>query len=781
MTIGPTREVGASIRRLCLPFAAGLLVMTAAAGHAQQTTRELPPVDVVAPSPLIGSTLDRNTVPAQTHVLDSGDLRRQGAPNLTGALQRQIGSVTLDSASGNPFQPTLFYRGFAASPLQGTPQGLAVYVNGMRFNQPFGDTVDWELIPANAIDRLDIEGSNPVFGLNALGGSVNVQLKNGFTWQGSELALSGGSFGLRQGQVEHGQRTEAMSTYFAGTVLHQDGWRDLQSSDLQNAYGDIGWRSSRGEFHLGVTAAHSELNGPGTSPVELLAVAPRAQFTAPNQITNRYASLTLSGTVDLDDTLSLQGLAYYRYFTQNVNNGNAPNDTPCDSGNGLLCFEATGNNSTTSGGQPIGDFLNGGQYGQLDIQATRTHAFGATAQLSDSSTVLDKNNHLIAGLAFDGARTQFNAASFVGGLTSDNRTFIGPGILIDEPGFNSPVSVGIANNTYGAYLADTFNVTGRLAVTLSGRLNAAFVDLTDQNGGDLSGSHAYVHFNPAAGATYRIASWLTAYAGYAVANRAPTPAELSCASPANSCNLANFFTGDPDLRQVVANTVEAGLRGKVKPDRDSTVAYSLGLFRTDLTDDIAFINSPTVGRAFFANIGSTRRQGASVDLRFSDKKWLAWLAYSFIDATYQTSFTEAAGNNPAADASRSITVQPGSHLPGIPQHQLKAGLSYGFAEGWRAGATVIAASEAWLFGDEANLTAPLPAYATLNLDLSWQVRRDLQFFAWAENVTNTSYYTFGTFSPTSTVQIAQAPGATATRSLSPAAPLGVFAGLRLTF
>ncbi len=301
---------------------------------------ELPPVEVIGASPLIGSGIDRNTVPAETQVLDSNDLKRQGTPDLLGSLNQQVGGVSLDSASGNPFQPTFFYHGFAASGLQGTPQGLAVYVNGVRFNQPFGDTVDWDLIPDIAIDKVNLEGSNPVFGLNALGGAVNVQLKNGFTWQGFEADISGGSFGQIQGEFQYGKQAGNASTYVAGTVLHQNGWRDLQSTDLQNVYGDVGWRSDRAELHLNITAAHSVLNGPGTSPVELLAADPSAQFTAPNQISNQYAAVSLNGTVDVTDTTSIQALVYYRYFLQRVTNGNAPNDTPCNDGSGLLCSDS---------------------------------------------------------------------------------------------------------------------------------------------------------------------------------------------------------------------------------------------------------------------------------------------------------------------------------------------------------------------------------------------------------------------------------------------------------
>jgi outer membrane receptor protein involved in Fe transport len=760
---------------------AAAAVATPRSLHAQQPAIEMPTVQVVAPSPLIGSGIDRNSVPAATHVIDSRDVQRRGAPDLLWSLEQDIGGTALDSASGNPFQPTLFYRGFAASPLQGQPQGLAVYVNGMRFNQPFGDTVNWDLIPNNAIDRLNVEGSNPVFGLNALGGSVNVQMKNGFTWHGGELNLSGGSFGQRQGEFQWGYQSGSLSGYLAGTVLHQDGWRDLQSSDLQNAYGDLGWRGSHGELHLNLTVAHSDLNGPGASPVQLLTVDRAAQFTAPNFISNNYTAVSLNGTADLSDQVSLQGLVYYRSFLQNVSNGNAPNDTPCadDDLAGLLC---TGSGvSTTFGGVPIPDFLNGGQYGELDVQRTSTNAYGAAVQVTDTHDVFGLKNHFVAGFAFDGAQTQFNAASYVGALTANTRAFLGPSTVIVEPGQNIPVSVGIANATYGVYFANTLTITDRLTATVSGRFNAAVVNSTDFNGGDLSGSHSFTHFNPAGGLTYEFAPWLTVYGGYAMANRAPTPAELSCASPANSCSLANFFVGDPDLRQVVAQTLEAGLRGNLKWGNDANLRYSLGLFHTDLDDDIAMVNSPTAGRAFFTNVGTTRRQGIEADLQYIDERWRFSLHYALVDATFQSGFVVSSNLNPGADANGNITVQPGNHLPGIPLHQLKASAYYNVTDKWTVGATLLAASCQYLVGDEASFTAPLPGYVTLGASTSYKVLPNLELFAWAQNLTNANYYTFGTFSPTSSVFIAQAPGASLTQSYSPAAPFAIFGGLRAKF
>ena len=162
----------------------------------------LPEVNVVAGTPVPQLGVGRNQVAAQTHVLTAQDIARDGNADALRALNEGVPGVTLGNAAGNPFQPDLFYHGFQASPLQGTAQGLAVYLNGVRFNQAFGDTVEWDLLPNLAIDRMTLEGSNPVYGLNALGGAVSVQLKNGFTYHGGEMDLLGGSFGKAQGEFQ---------------------------------------------------------------------------------------------------------------------------------------------------------------------------------------------------------------------------------------------------------------------------------------------------------------------------------------------------------------------------------------------------------------------------------------------------------------------------------------------------------------------------------------------------------------------------------------------------
>jgi iron complex outermembrane receptor protein len=197
-----------------------------------QNATVLPEIQVISTSPLSGVGIDREKVPALVQTVTSDDIARTYNPNITDTLFQRIPGVSSSDQQGNSFQSDLRYRGFVASPVPGQPQGIAVYMNGIRLNEAFGDTVHFDLFPSNAVDRADIQSNNPVFGLNALGGALNLQMKNGFTFQGFEAEFQGGSYGRLNGNIQFGMRKDDVALYIAAQGLTEKGWRQQSPSQL---------------------------------------------------------------------------------------------------------------------------------------------------------------------------------------------------------------------------------------------------------------------------------------------------------------------------------------------------------------------------------------------------------------------------------------------------------------------------------------------------------------------------------------------------------------------
>jgi len=774
--------------------AAGVATMSAAAlGQGTAAGPAPADIEVVVTAPLQGSEAERGKVPTSTQVLRRVDIERTGPASALRALDERVGGVALNQAQGNEFQPNLIYRGFEASPLAGSPQGLAVYLNGTRFNQPFGDTTNWDLIPDVAIDRIDLVGSNPAFGLNALGGALTVKLRDGFTYHGTQLELSGGSFNRIQGSAQYGVQSGNTAAYIAGTALNEDGWREHSPSQLRQIYGDVGWRGDRSEAHLGVLGAINSLTGNGTTPVELLAFRRDAVFTYPDVTRDKYLRISLTGSHEVSDAVSLQAAAYYSNLSQRSSNGNASDAQPCDDDPAFVCIGAGAKPLTTRGGGRIangpnpgffpgdGQFSGGGPYARLDETATDSNGYGASLQATHRAELLGRPNRLLAGVSYDGGSTLFSARSSLGGLAFD-RGFAGPGVVLDQAdGSVTPVRLSASNSYYGLYASDTLDVTPALSLTVSGRLNVAQIDLRDQTGTALNGRHSFTKFNPAAGLTYKITPNVSVYGGYSESNRTPTPAELSCASPASPCSLNNFFVADPALKQVVAHTFEAGLRGRFDAGGPTRVSWNAGVYRTDSDDDILFTSSAVLGRGFFRNVGATRRQGVEAGISLRQGPVSAFIDYAYTDATFRTPFTLGSQNNPFADANGLVQVRPGNQLPGIPAHRLKFGAQYNLTPDWTVGTTGIASSGRYLQGDAGNQNPTTGAYVVLNLNTSYRVTKGVEVFGLVQNLTNERYATFGGFSPVSLVPIAGVPNAANTRSLSPGAPVAGFGGVRVTF
>ena len=751
----------------------------------------LAPVEVIGTSPLPGIGIDRDKVPANVQSLTAGDLAREGSPSLIEGLADQAGSVNINSTLVDEFQPDILYRGFEASPVLGTPQGIAVYQNGVRINEAFGDTVNWDLVPDFAIDRLDMVSANPVYGLNALGGAAVITMKNGFTYQGFEDELAGGSFGQRSEIFQYGKQAGIWATYVGGRWFDEDGWRPFSQNSLRQIYADIGARTDKASLDISFAGADNSLYGAGTTPEQTLAISRDLDFTTPQQNANQLAFLTVNGSYRASDTLSFEVNAYRRQFHQTVVNGNTTDYIACTDGSGLLCQPDGMTYLVGPSGGTIPDLSNGGTIplGENDFEDIHATTTGGTLQTTYTGDLFGHRNHLVLGGSIDHSTVNFQSSAEIG-VINPALQVLASGFFVDTPensGFQAtPVNLGAVDNYYGAFVTDTFNVTPALAVTASGRYNLATIDLTDNLGSNLTGNSRYARLNPAIGATYKILPSLTAYAGYSEGNRIPTPSEIECSNPAQPCLLPSTLSSDPpNLKQVVSHTYEAGLRGNftapgLLPGR---FTWNAGLFRTDLDDDIYGV-ATSISSGFFENIGATRRQGIETGIAYRNETWSAYVNYSLVDATFQSPLTLPSPSNPFADANGNIQVAPGDRLPGIPLNQLKAVVDWHPTEKCAIGAGLIYFSNQYLRGDESNQNAPLPGYAVVNLHGSYKVTDHVEFFADISNLFDSKYATFGAYGDPTGIN---APGVPASgvgvdnRFLAPGAPLAVYGGIRLRF
>jgi iron complex outermembrane receptor protein len=709
--------------------------------------------DLVDVSPVAGSGIDRDKVPANVpQPMRSQDFEHSKAPDLLQALTRSLPFTSLENQAGNPYQQDFNYRGFVASPVPGTPQGIAVYQNGVRINEAYGDVVNWAFLPEVAINKLTLQPNNPVFGLNAIGGAVSIDMKNGFNYHGTQVDGLGGMYGRVTGSVQSGMQNGGLSIYAAADATNDRGWRDHSSSSyLRRMYTDLGAKGEQAEFHVMFTGADNMLGAVAATPLQLLNQRWSSVYTWPQTTRQQLAFGQATGAWAPTDNLSFQGVGYYRVLWQGHVDGNNTDAQPCDPDGDLAGQFCIGGDDTainrsvaTPNSLSPDAFL-----GEIDRNWTQSHSYGGTVQAVSTGRVFAHDNHLVVGVSYDHGNTNFNGNSELG--TIDGGLFVqGTGVFIDQPDAGlSPVNL-LAKNTYtGIYATDTFDVTSALSVTGGARFNVAQINLQDWTGTNplLTSNNHYDRLNPVIGATYKFSPALAAYAGYSEANRAPTPLELGCADPLHPCMIDNFLIADPALHQVVSRTYETGVRGNLGVDpKTGRLSWGLGVFRTSTTNDIINVASALVPNfGYFQNAAKTRRQGIEAKVDYTVDRVHFYANYTFIDATYQSAMTLQSPNNPAADADGNIEVRPGNRIPALPSQRFKAGFEHNVTDAWTLGADLNVIGSQYLLHDDSNQNAKVPAYWTVNVHTSYQLTENVQIYGLIQNLFDQRYYSIGTF------------------------------------
>ena len=708
----------------------------AAAGAAAQP----PPIEViqvVGVTPL-GGEIDTDRIAANVQTASAAELREKNALNLADFMNRSMGSVFVNEAQSNPLQPDVQYRGFVGSPLLGLPQGLAVYQDGVRVNEPFGDTVSWVLIPESAIESLYVvPGSNPLFGLNALGGAIAVRTKDGFSNDDTRAEVTAGSFGRVGVQAETGGAfSDELGYFVTASVFDEDGWRDYSPTDAEQIFAKLTSRGDDSRVDVSLTRVDTDLVGNGAAPEDLLELDREAIFTWPDHTWNTLTMLGVSGEQTASPNVTLRGNLYVRASDIDTLNGDDADFAECAGTPGFICEEEDGAEELVldENGLPVAadDALIGAAVNRTTTEQDGT---GFSLQTDFSSDLGGRENRFTVGVAHDESNVEFGASTELGALDA-TRQAVGGGVFVGER------FTGLATSTSstGFYLSNTFTFGERTALTVSGRYNRTHVVLEDQLDDALDGDHTFERFNPAIGLTFG-AEAVTFYASYSEANRTPSPVELTCADEDDPCRLPNAFLADPPLEQVVAKTYEAGMRGDWNGG-----GWHAGVFRTTNDDDILFVSAGALtNEGFFDNVGETRRDGFEANLSGAAGERLTWsLDYTYLDATFRESFAVMSPNHPEA-VDGEIPVESGDRLPLIPQQLLKAGVRFAATDALTFGADVLASSGAFFRGDEGNLLDELDGYCVVGVRAEYRLSERARVFASIDNLLDEEYETFGLF------------------------------------
>ncbi|MBV8037465.1 TonB-dependent receptor [Roseateles sp.] len=775
---------------------AALALAASPAAHAQ--IQQLDRVEVVGLSPVPGADVARDLIPAHVQTARAADLERSQALDLSAFMNRRLGSVHVNEVQGNPLQPDLNFRGYTASPLLGTQQGLSLYLDGVRLNQPFGDVVSWDLIPKAAIASLSLNpGSNPLFGLNTLGGALALQTKDGLVHPGTSLQLLAGSHSRGAVEFEHGGHDDdGLHWYVTGNRFHERGWRVDSASGVSQLFGKFGRRSGDTELSLSAAVAGTDLNGNGLQEQRLLERDRASVYTRPDNTKNRALLLNLAMSQELDARWTLSGNAYARRIATRTFNGDLNDDSLDQSlyqpsaveraalaSAGFSGFPTAGESAANT---PFPKWRCIAQALLRDepaekcsgvIRQTRTHQSqgGVTAQLAYNGPLFGLKSQSLVGAAADFSRIHFTQGSELGYLNA-NRTITGVGAFgdgvtggnVDGTPYDTRVDLAGRTRTLSAFASTVLTVAGGTHVTLSGRYNHTSVrnrDAITPGGGpgSLDGDHRFSRLNPAIGLSFTPMAGINAWVGVNQGSRAPSAVELGCADPATPCKLPNAFAGDPPLKQVVTTTLEAGLRSAA----GAPLAWSLGLFRADNRDDLLFVADNAAGFGYFKNFGKTRRQGLELGLSGQPAQGLtAGANLTLLDATYRTAEVVNGSSSSANDAARAglpgvdgnIAIAVGDRIPLLPRRMLKLYADLDLGTAWSLGADAIAMDGSMARGNENGQHRPdgiyylgpgrSAGYAVLNVNAAWRPAKGLKLFAQVSNLLDRAYSTAAQLGPT---------------------------------
>ena len=718
----------------------------------EKSDKKLQAVEVVGTSPLPGLGIEKNKLPYDVQTVDEETIYRSKSLNLTEFMSNNLTGVNVNDVQGSPFQGDITYRGFRLSSLLGSPQGLSVYLDGVRVNEPFGDVVNWDMLPEAAIGNVTlVPGSNPIYGLNTLGGALAFTTKSGLTAPGTDVKVSLGSFMRMRADVSHGTRSEdGWHNFIAGTAFHENGWRRESEGKLGNIFFKTGRQQSDVNWDVSLLMGRSNLLGNGLLPSYgykddgtrvngMYETDRRWAYTYIDRTRNELNMLNFNLQRMLDGSTELATNAYVRQSTRRTASGDAESAS-----------EAV-----------------------INLTNTRQTGYGTSVNLTK---ILDAHQ-ITTGASLDASRVKY------GGYQA-SECELDTSRFVDDCEVSAQQDVGVRGSSYalGVYASDTYAINPTTHLTAAARFNHAKVTNTltryDTGAGvdQPRESFSYNSLNPSLGLSRKLDERITVFGNLGQSNRVPTVIELGCADPDNGCRLPTGLQADPYLKQVIARTLEVGTRWKLSDDS----GYTVSVYRSDNSNDILFVPTDQAGLGYFSNFSKTRRQGLDLSAYTRVAAFDLRISYSYLHATYQADGELFGGE-------REIAISKGTRIAGLPAHTLKLNADWHATPKMIVGGTVIAASGQVTQGNEDGDTEAGPAnarvggYALLNLHASYEVDKKLEYFARMTNVLDTRFATYGLMANSIYNASGVLSDPVASRFIAPGAPRAVMIGLRYRF
>ena len=811
------------------------LASSASLGAAEKLTTST--INVYSATPLPSLGLPLNIIPANIQIATPKAINAQSGVSLADYMSTNMQSVSVTEMGGNPWQPEVTFRGYSASPLLGMPQGMSTFVDGVRVNEPFGDVTLWDKIPNFAIGGMQlVPGSNPMYGLNTLGGAIAIQTKSGRQAQGVGIEAEYGSWNRQRALVEYGgvSKDGSMDFYIGHQTTKEDGWRQFSPSHLNQTFAKTGWQSEKTKLDLSYIGTDNKLIGNGFTPEHMLSGDRDQIHTRPDWTNNYYHHLALNGSHWVNNDVMLSGNAYYRKSNRHTKNGDLYESDMDDGVSGrhftysTLRCDASGRSNVADQGECE---LKGSV---LNTSHTKQDNYGIAGQMTFNQDFMGMKNQFIAGTGFDYSLIRFRqnelvnlssetegAVTYAAGGSAESSTPVWDSsrqaILAGGAGsLPQTQTVGLTGKQWTASLfaTDTLSLNDKWHLNAGVRYNHTKVDNNDSlrgayvpvtNERSLTATDDYKRLNPSIGITHTPTDKLSIFGTYSESSRAPTSIELGCSNPAVGCLLPSAMADDPPLKQVVAKTYDFGARGSLTEE----IKWNASLYHAMNHQDLQFIRAgSSTSRGYYSNVARTQRQG--LDLGFSGQhdrfRWNT--SYSYIRATFDSDFSLVNSANSSAPDSgndKSIyNVTKGNRMPNIPAHQFKARAQYDVTPQWSVGTNIVYFSDQYVMGNENNKheantadcrnssgglrendracgSGKISDYTVVNLDTQYNFGGGWKAFAKAINIFDNDYYVAGRLAET----MFDASGAYGeeikSRGVIPGAPRAAWIGMRYEF